>query len=325
MSIDADDLRILHHVEQACSQTGVEWMLVGALARDIHLIDIAGIVPSRATNDVDIAVAVESWETFAALKESLIESRKFVISNNAQRLLGVDDLDGRQLDIVPFGEGIRDASSLIRWPPDAAVVMSVAGFEEAFKVDRKAPTLSISSPVANSSFGLGAVVNAAYSCADSGSGLGPIDACSGTVANGASIDTATPGPKSFQVTSVDAVGNAVTTTVAYTVVSTTYSRSPPTTTPGYDPSASRQRRSRSGARCEASGLGRHRLLLCSGEPTDHGPRSSCPIAHSLLRSTYTRLRAPTLQPSASVRARRAPPTRSHFASGSTARHQHCAV
>ena len=52
MSIDAEDLRILHHVEHACSQTGVEWMLVGALARDIHLIEIAGIVPSRATNDV---------------------------------------------------------------------------------------------------------------------------------------------------------------------------------------------------------------------------------------------------------------------------------
>ena len=116
MSIDADDLRILGHVEQACSQTGVEWMLVGALARDIHLIEIAGIVPSRATNDVDIAVAVESWESFTALKDLLISSRKFVTSNNAQRLLGVDDLDGRQLDIVPFGEGIRDESSLIRWP-----------------------------------------------------------------------------------------------------------------------------------------------------------------------------------------------------------------
>lgn len=133
MSIDADNLRILHHVEHACSQTGVEWMLVGALARDIHLIEIAGIVPSRATNDVDIAVAVESWESFTALKELLISSRKFVTSNNAQRLLGVDDLDGRQLNIVPFGEGIRDANGLIRWPPDAAVVMSVAGFEEAFR------------------------------------------------------------------------------------------------------------------------------------------------------------------------------------------------
>jgi predicted nucleotidyltransferase len=131
--IDADDLRILGHVEQACAQTGVEWMLVGALARDIHLVEIAGIHPLRATNDVDIAVAVESWETFAALKELLIGSRKFVTSKNAQRLLGVDDLDGRQLDIVPFGVGIRDPGSLIRWPPDAAVVMSVAGFEEAFR------------------------------------------------------------------------------------------------------------------------------------------------------------------------------------------------
>ena len=163
MSIEADDLRILGHVEHACSQIGVEWMLVGALARDIHLIEIAGIVPSRATNDVDIAVAVQSWETFAALKESLISSRTFVSSNNAQRLLGVDDLKGRQLDIVPFGERILDASSLIRWPggregekatpPWRLCALPAAGRREPLSRQRHRPIALVRIPTGGSVVG----------------------------------------------------------------------------------------------------------------------------------------------------------------------------
>jgi predicted nucleotidyltransferase len=132
MSIDAADLRILDLVDQACAQIGVEWMLVGALARDVHLIEIAGIIPSRATIDIDIAVAVGSWETFDAIKELLINSSNFAPDSNFQRVRGLGALAGRQLDIVPFGAGLRDSSGVIRWPPDAAVVMSVAGFEEAY-------------------------------------------------------------------------------------------------------------------------------------------------------------------------------------------------
>jgi predicted nucleotidyltransferase len=49
-----------------------------------------------------------------------------------QRLLGIGPFIGRQLDIVPFGTGIEENESQIRWPPDAATAMSVAGFNEAF-------------------------------------------------------------------------------------------------------------------------------------------------------------------------------------------------
>ena len=41
--------------------------------------------------------------------------------------------------------------------------------------------------------------------------------CTGTVANGAAIDTSSMGTKSFVVTASDAVGNTSSTTVSYTV------------------------------------------------------------------------------------------------------------
>ena len=56
---------------------------------------------------------------------------------------------------------------------------------------------------------------AAFGCADGGSGLAT---CTGTVANGAAIDTSSVGTKSFVVTATDAVGNISSTTVSYTVV-----------------------------------------------------------------------------------------------------------
>jgi predicted nucleotidyltransferase len=37
-------------------------LAIGALTRDIQLVDIAGLTLGRATDDLDIGVLVESWE-----------------------------------------------------------------------------------------------------------------------------------------------------------------------------------------------------------------------------------------------------------------------
>ena len=41
-----------------------------------------------------------------------------------------DELVGRQLDIMPFGRGIEEPRTVIRWRSDVTTVMSVAGFAE---------------------------------------------------------------------------------------------------------------------------------------------------------------------------------------------------
>ena len=109
MSLDAVDLEVLRLVEAACRTVGVPWMLVGALARDVHLVEIAGVPSGRATIDVDVAVAVESWAAFNELKNVLTDSGNFTPGRNAYRVLGTGEgLLGRQLDIMPFGRGIEE-------------------------------------------------------------------------------------------------------------------------------------------------------------------------------------------------------------------------
>jgi hypothetical protein len=65
----------------------------------------------------------------------------------------------------------------------------------------------------------GEVVAAEYSCADNGSGL---SACEGPVGNGAPIDTASVGTRTFTVHAADAVGHESSRTVTYRVVECRY-------------------------------------------------------------------------------------------------------
>jgi hypothetical protein len=86
------------------------------------------------------------------------------------------------------------------------------------RIDRTAPTITISSPVAGASFAVGTNVTATYTCTDGESGVA---SCLGTVASGARLDTATPGTKSFTVNAADSAGNTSTRTVTYTVTGST--------------------------------------------------------------------------------------------------------
>jgi hypothetical protein len=84
--------------------------------------------------------------------------------------------------------------------------------------DTTDPVVTIITPANGASYSQGAVVNASYSCSDSGSG---IDSCVGTVANGSPINTSTLGNRTFTVTATDNAGNTTTVTRTYTVVDTT--------------------------------------------------------------------------------------------------------
>ncbi len=82
------------------------------------------------------------------------------------------------------------------------------------RIDTSDPTASISTPADGASYPVHQQVDAGYSCADSVSG---IDTCTGTVPQGAALDTATVGVKAFTVTATDRAGNTSTSTVHYTV------------------------------------------------------------------------------------------------------------
>jgi hypothetical protein len=83
-------------------------------------------------------------------------------------------------------------------------------------VDKTPPTIAITAPANGDVYPLGQVVTADYSCSDEAGGSG-IATCSGTVADGAAIDTASVGEKSFTVEATDAAGNSASKSVTYTV------------------------------------------------------------------------------------------------------------
>lgn len=82
--------------------------------------------------------------------------------------------------------------------------------------DTKAPAITIAKPVDGSKLTKGATVLADYSCDDGSDGVG-VATCTGTVAKGAKIDTATVGTKTFTVTATDKEGKRASASVTYTV------------------------------------------------------------------------------------------------------------
>jgi glutamyl endopeptidase len=87
----------------------------------------------------------------------------------------------------------------------------------AFQPETVKPTVTITTPAAGATYTRNQAVNASYACADEVGGSG-LASCTGTVANGSAIDTATLGSKSFTVTAVDQAGNQQQVTRTYTVI-----------------------------------------------------------------------------------------------------------
>jgi predicted nucleotidyltransferase len=132
--IDGVQLAIIRDVQTCTKRMGIEVMLIGAIARMVLLEHVFGLAPSRATLDVDFAVAVDSWETFERLKLNLLATGKFTQSPKISHRLNYHPSQNEAtgwIDLVPYG-GIENDTAHIHWPDSDGIVMSVAGFKEAF-------------------------------------------------------------------------------------------------------------------------------------------------------------------------------------------------
>lgn len=83
-----------------------------------------------------------------------------------------------------------------------------------FKVDQKAPTITLTTPPSGANYQVNTSVLAKYSCADGGSG---VQSCTGTVPNGSKINTSSVGSFNFSVNAADVVGNTSGITNSYSV------------------------------------------------------------------------------------------------------------
>jgi predicted nucleotidyltransferase len=110
------------------------YMLVGAAARDVLLYNVFGQRVSRATQDVDIAISIDSWERFNSVKSEILRAPDFQPST-AQPYRVLHKTNGATystpVDLLPFGEIATEAEAF-RWPPpNTDLVMNVAAFGDA--------------------------------------------------------------------------------------------------------------------------------------------------------------------------------------------------
>ncbi len=105
----------------------LDFYVVGATARDI-IMALHGEKSGRATLDLDIAIALSTWNRFDKVETKLLLHQDIQKDRTQiQRFLYKEIL---KFDIIPFGE-IMQNDDKIYWPPDETVAMSVLGFEES--------------------------------------------------------------------------------------------------------------------------------------------------------------------------------------------------
>lgn len=73
--VDPLTLAVLRAIAGTTRELGLPYFVAGAMARDIVLTNVFGIDTGRATQDVDLAVALENWDQFKIIKEKLDRQR----------------------------------------------------------------------------------------------------------------------------------------------------------------------------------------------------------------------------------------------------------
>jgi predicted nucleotidyltransferase len=122
-------LMLVRALDQVTKQLQIPYFVIGATARDILIEHVHGLETTRATRDIDFAVAVSSWEKFARLKEYLIATGAFKAGEQSHRLTFGQDSGAYPLDLVPF-DGV-ERNGEIAWPPAGDFVMNVTGYTDA--------------------------------------------------------------------------------------------------------------------------------------------------------------------------------------------------
>lgn len=118
----------LTDLENGLRETGLDFYLIGAVARDI-MMGVHGVNPQRATRDVDVAVLIPSKESYEKLISHLKETGNFKTIEGSPYTL---THKGRtEIDLLPFGALNIEGKNMI-----GATGMTTAlanGFEEVYE------------------------------------------------------------------------------------------------------------------------------------------------------------------------------------------------
>ena len=128
--IDPVTVDLFSQINNVATELKVDFFVVGATARDLILESGYGIAGGRATEDVDLGVMVDGWDTYHKLKEMLLSTGQFVMDNRMEHRLRYKGT--LPLDVIPFGN-IESPRGTIAWPSEQAIKMNVLGFQDVLK------------------------------------------------------------------------------------------------------------------------------------------------------------------------------------------------
>lgn len=120
-------LEMLEVFGKVAGSLGIDFFLVGALARDLRLYENSNLASKRMTKDVDIAILLASEDQFYEVKEALLATGDFVAhEREAIKLLYRQAIE---VDLLPFGE-IENLDRETRIEKPRPFIMDVPGFRE---------------------------------------------------------------------------------------------------------------------------------------------------------------------------------------------------
>ena len=124
---------LLSVLSSCFNKAGNDFFVIGAASRDILRLYLEAEPSPRRTRDLDIAIAVDSWDDFYEISEMLIQNGFRKDGHMKQRFyFGAEKGADYELDVVPFG-GVTAPGEKIYWPPEESPMMSVKGFASVLK------------------------------------------------------------------------------------------------------------------------------------------------------------------------------------------------
>lgn len=122
-------------LQRGFDQFGIDFYIVGAVARDIWLTQVYDEPVRRMTRDLDLAVFIADTEQYHQLREWLLTQENFTPTTNSAFCLHYGGRDGHGqvaavvVDLMPFGD-IADEAGDVRLHGDGIGRISTVGFVE---------------------------------------------------------------------------------------------------------------------------------------------------------------------------------------------------
>lgn len=129
---------MLYALQRGLEKFGIDFYLVGAVARNVWMTGINNIAPRRTTGDIDFAVLINDKGVYEALKTYLIITEGFQpYKGNEYVLIWKENLE---VDLLPFG-AIDDEDAKFNSNGLGSTSISLQGFSEIY--NDELPTLDL--------------------------------------------------------------------------------------------------------------------------------------------------------------------------------------